>query len=74
MAFVEWGLPHQNLFQYEPDRNGGASILRPEKIGTAKDESTTLIWNDLCQMLFFYFCFIIFLTLDSVGCFDNESV
>jgi hypothetical protein len=43
MAFVEWGLPHQHLFQYEPDRNGGASILR--SIATAKDENPTLIWN-----------------------------
>jgi hypothetical protein len=40
---------------------------------TSVGQAATLIWNDLFQVLFFQFYFF-FLTLDNVGCFDNESV
>jgi len=44
---VGWGLPH-HFYRVRIERDIGG--VNP-----------TLIWNDLCQMLFFYFYFIIFI-------------
>jgi Tfp pilus assembly ATPase PilU len=35
---------------------------------------STLIWNDLCQLLMFQYFLHFSMTLSSAGCFDDESV
>jgi hypothetical protein len=68
-------LPRLERLCFWGARGGGTLTDRHIKYieGLTQLKGLTLIWNDLFQVLFFQFYFF-FLTLDNVGCFDNESV